>query len=343
MGSGSGNDRYVVRSPEGWAVVKEDQERASALTDTQQEAIDRAKEITGNLGGGEVRVQNRHGEFRGERVKGKQAARALWRHRQTGSGWAVGPRQRPPVVTSSVGQLSHLRVRSDTPDAGRRETPAYALHRNSPVSRCCGNVSGMGAGSVREHAQAAMHSPVNWALLGLVIERPSYAYELARRFERTYEGALTLSSVSHVYTALATLRERGLVVEAADARPRQRSRRRYEPTADGVAEHSRWLIDQVSEERRRQRLLVSQLGALARSPERALEVLDRYEQACLAEIAAAPPPGDTTPGTTGLVSRLIGEETRLSVGAKLRWAQYARAQLLAMAERQPAGPRETTP
>jgi DNA-binding PadR family transcriptional regulator len=29
-----------------------------------------------------------------------------------------------------------------------------------------------------------MRSLVNWALLGLVIERPSYAYELARRFER---------------------------------------------------------------------------------------------------------------------------------------------------------------
>ena len=196
---------------------------------------------------------------------------------------------------------------------------------------------------MREHAQAPMHSPVNWALLGLVIERPSYAYELASRFERTYEGALSLSSVSHVYTALATLRERGLVVEAADARPRQRSRRRYEPTPEGVAEHSRWLVDQVSEERRRQRLLVSQLGALARTPERAIEVLDRYEQACLAEIAAAPPPGEETPGTIGLVSRLIGEETRLSVAAKLRWAQYARAQLHALAERQPPGRGEPAP
>ena len=183
-----------------------------------------------------------------------------------------------------------------------------------------------------------MHSAVNWALLGLVIERPSYAYELALRFERTYEGALTLSSVSHVYTALASLRKRGLVEEAADGGPRQRSRRRYQPTAEGLARHAEWLIGEVSEERRRQRLLVCQLGALAPTPERAIEVLDRYEQACLAEIAAAPPPGDETPGTTGLIARLIGEETRLSVAAKLRWAQYARAQLLTLAERQPPAP-----
>jgi hypothetical protein len=71
MSEGNDNDRYVVRRPgEGWAVVKEDHERASAVKHTQQEAIERAKEITSNLGGGEVRVQNRHGEFReGEHVK----------------------------------------------------------------------------------------------------------------------------------------------------------------------------------------------------------------------------------------------------------------------------------
>ena len=184
-----------------------------------------------------------------------------------------------------------------------------------------------------------MHSPVNWALLGLVIERPSYAYELARRFERTYEGALSISSVSHIYTALATLRERGLVEEIPDALPATRSRRRYQPTAQGVAEHAQWLIGQVGEERRRQRVLIVQLGALASTPEGALHALDAYEQACTLEMACAPPPGeDEGPGTTRLVSRLISEETRLTLAARLRWAQYARMQLQTLANaRPPAG------
>lgn len=187
-------------------------------------------------------------------------------------------------------------------------------------------------GSARE-AQAPMQSPVNWGLLGLIIERPSYAYELARRFERTYDGALSLSSVSHVYTALGTLRERGLVQEVAEtAGTPSRSKRRYEATAAGLVGHGDWLVAQANEERRRQRLLVTQLGALARTPERALGVLDEYERACLAEIAAAPPASDTTPGTTGLVSRLIGEETRQSAAAKLRWVQYARTQLMLSAQ-----------
>jgi hypothetical protein len=64
VGKGNDNDRYVVKRSDGWAVVKEDHERASAVTPTQREAIGRAKEITHNLGGGEVRIQNRHGKFR---------------------------------------------------------------------------------------------------------------------------------------------------------------------------------------------------------------------------------------------------------------------------------------
>lgn len=73
LGTSDNNDRYVVPRPgQGWAVVKEDHERASAIRQTQREAIERAREITRNLGGGEVRVQNRHGSFReGEHVKRK--------------------------------------------------------------------------------------------------------------------------------------------------------------------------------------------------------------------------------------------------------------------------------
>jgi len=193
----------------------------------------------------------------------------------------------------------------------------------------------MGAGTVGAAQTPPMHSSVNWALLGLIIERPSYAYELARRFERAYDGAIALSSVSHVYTALANLRERGLIEEVCTGGPEPRSKRRYRASELGQAEHARWLIGGVAEERRRQRVLSVQQGALARDPARALAVLDEYEQACLAEIAAAPAGGQEEQGTgvTRLVARLAGEETRLSVAAKLKWAQYARAQVAALAAR----------
>lgn len=61
MGS---NDRFVVRQGKGWAVKKPNAQRASAVTRTQAEGERRAKQIVHNLGGGEVRVQNREGKWR---------------------------------------------------------------------------------------------------------------------------------------------------------------------------------------------------------------------------------------------------------------------------------------
>jgi DNA-binding PadR family transcriptional regulator len=189
----------------------------------------------------------------------------------------------------------------------------------------------MGARGARGRSLAPISSPVYWGVLGLVIERPSYAYELARRFERTYAGSLSISSVSHVYTALAALRDRGFVDTPQDSDTVSRSRRRWEATPLGVSEHAQWLVSAVHDERCRQRVLIAQIGAIAHMPEQALATLDAYEHACVREIAAAPPPGaDEGAGTTRLVARLAAEETRLTLASRLRWVQYARAQLQAL-------------
>lgn len=58
------NDRFVVKRDKGWAVEKPKAKRASALTKTQADGEKRAKEIVHNLGGGEVRIQNREGKWR---------------------------------------------------------------------------------------------------------------------------------------------------------------------------------------------------------------------------------------------------------------------------------------
>lgn len=60
----SENDRFVVRHSGGWAVKKPGADRASGVFGTQAEAERAAKEIVSNLGGGEVRIQDRHGHWR---------------------------------------------------------------------------------------------------------------------------------------------------------------------------------------------------------------------------------------------------------------------------------------
>lgn len=188
---------------------------------------------------------------------------------------------------------------------------------------------------VAERRTVAMRSPLNWALLGLVIQRPSYGYELVQRFERTYGDALELSSPSQIYTALDALTRRSLIEEFAEEVEEPRVLRQpklhYRATVEGVRGYQDWLIAQAQDERRRSHLFAQQLAALA--PRDALAVIERYEQACLTQARRAPLARDERQSGGGLVDRLIYEEGRLAVGARLAWIDYARRELTALTSR----------
>lgn len=192
----------------------------------------------------------------------------------------------------------------------------------------------------REQRVAPMHSPVNWALLGLIIERPSYAYSLAQRFERTYGHALPLSSPSHAYAALGTLKDRGLIEELPGTKTGPQPKPHYRATAKGMEDYHAWLIGQVAEERKRQKVFLLQLTALTRDPTKAFKVLDAYEQACLGETCTpriAPGDDGSPDDALELQARLIAEEKRLAVGAKIAWARYARSEIKALANGRAGG------
>ncbi len=182
-----------------------------------------------------------------------------------------------------------------------------------------------------------MRSPLNWALLGLVIQRPSYGYELVQRFERTYGDALELSSPSQIYTALDALKRRSLVEEFAETGEEPRVVRQpkphYRATAEGMRGYQEWLIAQVQDERRRSHLFAQQLSVLA--PHDALAVIERYERACLTQASRTPIAArdDQPIDGGGVVDRLVYEEGRLAVGARLAWIDYARREFTALASR----------
>lgn len=194
----------------------------------------------------------------------------------------------------------------------------------------------MGGREAIEKSVGEMRSPVNWALLGLVIQRSSYGYELVQRFERTFVDALELSSPSQIYTALDKLRRRGLVEEILPASERDVVRQpkpHYRATAAGVDSYVGWLFSQLVDERRRCRLLAQQLVLL--TPEKALAVIERCEQSCLEEASSIGGAGQqqesAADGPSALLTRLIAEEDRLRVGARLAWIEYARQELKALA------------
>jgi DNA-binding PadR family transcriptional regulator len=179
-----------------------------------------------------------------------------------------------------------------------------------------------------------MQSAVHWALLGLVIERPSYGYELAQRFEHAYAGMLRLSGVSYVYTALDTLQRRGMIEEIMGARTGRQPRPRYRATCEGVRNYKEHLIAQIDEDFRRSRLFARQLAAFAHDPELALEIIECYGQACLQEAGEAPllanADAPLDDAASGLASRLVSEEGRLTMEAKLPWVEYARREFKAL-------------
>ena len=65
-GRGSkGRDRTVSRRPDGtWANKRHDADRASSVHRTQRDAIDAARDMLGNQGGGELNVHGRDGKIR---------------------------------------------------------------------------------------------------------------------------------------------------------------------------------------------------------------------------------------------------------------------------------------
>jgi DNA-binding PadR family transcriptional regulator len=177
-----------------------------------------------------------------------------------------------------------------------------------------------------------MTSPVNWALLGLIIERESYAFELAQRFQEIYADVISLSSTSHVYTALGALETRALVEQIPSGRTGRQPKPNYRATPLGIVSYGEWLVGYVREDRRRQAMFVLGLASLAGNTSWVAEILDRYEQALLEHdgtgtgeilVVDGLPDGPAA----ALIARILPAENELTVAARRAWVRHARAAL----------------
>jgi DNA-binding PadR family transcriptional regulator len=186
----------------------------------------------------------------------------------------------------------------------------------------------MGASLATQGSAFAMRSPVGWGVLGLLIERTGYGYDLVHRFGRTYGDAIELSSPSQVYKALTALEERGLIEKVPHEQSAREERRQpkphYRPTAEGLRGYQEWLLTQVTQERQRSSLFAIQLAML--EPEAALALLDRCERGLLAARKAAQN-ASAPRGSSPLARRLVEEVKRLEAGQALKWTEYARGEL----------------
>jgi len=189
----------------------------------------------------------------------------------------------------------------------------------------------------RKSAGREMTSVVNWTLLGLVIERPSYGLELANRFQRVYAEVLPVSGDSHVYSALDALAGRGLIEILPGVAAGRQPKPHYRATASGLRAYEDWLVTQVEAEGRRQELWVRQLAIFARDPHTALRVLARYEAECLKRAGRVGMPAThvAAGGPAALIDELVSEQRRISVGGMLSWLRFAHARFEALAGGEP--------
>lgn len=198
-----------------------------------------------------------------------------------------------------------------------------------------------------------IRSTVNWAVLALVIEQPSYGYELGQRFERRFAGVLE-PQVSQIYAALSSLeraqlveplspRERAAVAPAVaevQLRPaaRQHARVHYRATEEGERAFRTWFADQLRADPPHGELLqrlATTAGSGLDQVDVMSELIDNYERACVEEASRLPlRTRDSTETTTPeeLIERLVLGARRALLDARHEWIAYARREVQAYAE-----------
>jgi DNA-binding PadR family transcriptional regulator len=176
---------------------------------------------------------------------------------------------------------------------------------------------------------AKLNPSAKLAVLGLVLERPSYGYELVHRFDRAFgvEPWEWRVSPQAIYGALRDLERDELIAPFgehgerwADAAQR-RQRQHFRATGDGARALREWLAQPMSSNPSREELLI-RLHFGDTSDEALRTLLRQHADTCLEElerIAAAP--------ATTRVQRLVKEDRRLAVQARLTWIDFARVEL----------------
>jgi DNA-binding PadR family transcriptional regulator len=178
-----------------------------------------------------------------------------------------------------------------------------------------------------------------YAVLGLLLERPSYGYEVLVRFRQAFDIGQWAITPQGLYASLDRLERDGLI-EPVDEHDPDASRRQpkvpYRVTPAGVRELRRFLERPMAADPSRPELLVRLRCAASRDAEELLRMLDGYEQACLDELGQI---GDETgaapPRQRSLVERLALEDRRLGIQARLQWIDYARKELCAITTGEP--------
>jgi DNA-binding PadR family transcriptional regulator len=171
-------------------------------------------------------------------------------------------------------------------------------------------------------SEAAALPLIDALVLALVIEKPSYGYEIHERFVRRFDEILSTSR-ANVYDVLRRLEGEGYVAAAGHSGPRGRPRVNFRATDQGAEIHLSWLAESLCDPQRS--AVLSRLAGIGlRGTDAKLKLIDRFVEKSSQEASEVPMPEYDD----SLLWDLLTELRRRLADAKLEWGIYARSLVL---------------
>jgi DNA-binding PadR family transcriptional regulator len=165
------------------------------------------------------------------------------------------------------------------------------------------------------------------AVLGLVIERPGYGYDLARRLRERF-GSSDFAPTG-VYSALDQLSSEALVRSTGRRAGGDKARVVYEATQEGIEHFERWMLDSSSLAPVRDELYMKLALSKPHNLSRLIELAQAQEEDCLVRLQALrrPAPGAVAaPKAWSDVAGLLVRDAEVrQLQARVEWLQKARA------------------
>jgi DNA-binding PadR family transcriptional regulator len=188
----------------------------------------------------------------------------------------------------------------------------------------------VGGADIAVVGNAKLNPSAGLAVLGFMLDRPSYGYELVSRFDRVFgeqpwEWRVTPQAI---YGALNRL-ERDGMIEPVDGEGGERwmkssqrqMRQNYRVTGLGARAMREWLAAPMPSSPSQEELLI-RLHFGDASDDALRGLLRRHAEVCLEELARI---GAASAATR--MQRLVKEDRRLAVQARLSWIDFALAEL----------------
>lgn len=182
------------------------------------------------------------------------------------------------------------------------------------------------------------------ALLGALMQRPSYPYELADRLEARLGPAWAINS-GQISKEIAKMEEEGLIEQVAGPAGARANRRVFAATESGAAEYERWFAESPGGVRLSRRpVLVKITLAGPRRLRDVLAQIDAYELECAEQLQGlsrrfneVPPDGPQVRADSVLL-RLGLSADIFQLEGELRWARHAHEIISWLLEREALWP-----